>query len=157
MLVSKAIEMIRMATHDESLEYSNEECLFALNTAAHEIAAILIGGRVPILVREEVVEDGSPLPDGFFRTAGTYPIKVTGNTMKFLTDDKSMKVRYFFMPTEMTGADKETLPFALSVLNALVVKVAVKMLLNENEFDITQDQAIQQEIMQAVQAGWNGG
>jgi hypothetical protein len=97
------------------------------------------------------------LPEGFFRTAGTYPMKVTGQTVHFLDGDEQMKVRYFFMPKEMTGADGEEMPFALSILNGLTIKVAVKMLLNENEFDISQDQAIQQELMTAVQSAWQGG
>lgn len=157
MLVTQAIERIRSATHDESLEYNNEECVFALNTAAHEIAALLIAGRAPILVREEVIHDGDRLPPGFYKTAGTYPVRVTGQTINFLDDVDSMRVRYFFMPKELTGDNDDTMPFDLSLLNSLTIKIAVKMLLNENEFDITQDQAIQQEIMQAVQAGWQGG
>jgi hypothetical protein len=68
-----------------------------------------------------------------------------------------MKVRYFFMPKELTGAEKEVMPFEMEFLNGIAIKVAVKLLLNENEFDITQDQAIQQELMAAVQSGWQGG
>ena len=156
MLVGKAIERIRKATHDETLEYDNDECVFALNTATHEIAALLIYARMPILVREETINDGDSLPKGFFKTAGTYPIRITGNTIKFLDDTEKMKIRYFFLPDELVGTDEEAMPFDLDILNGLVIKVAVKMLLNENEFDISQDQAIQQELMQAIQQGWNG-
>lgn len=156
MLVTKAIERIRSATHDESYEYSNEECVFALNTAAHEIAALLIAGLAPIMAKEEVFSDGQTLPEGFFRTAGTYPLKVTGQTVNFIDGSKKMKIRYFFMPKEMTGAEQEEMPFDMEFLNGITLKVAVKMLLNENEFDITQDQAIQQELMTAVQSGWQG-
>lgn len=157
MLVTKAIERIRSATHDESYEYSNEECVFALNTAAHEIAALLISGRAPILAREDVFTDGMALPEGFFRTAGTYPMKVTGQNIHFIDGSEKMKVRYFFMPKELTGVEKEAMPFEMEFLNGIAIKVAVKLLLNENEFDITQDQAIQQELMTAVQSGWQGG
>lgn len=156
MLVSKAIEMMRASMHDVTEDYDDEECLLALNTAAHEIASLLISGRAPILAKEKEFVDGEELPDGFFRTAGTYPVKITGNTINFLHDDESMLIRYFAMPPEMTLDEDAYMPFELSLLNSLTLKIAVKMLLNENEFDISQDQAIQQEIMQALQAGWNG-
>jgi hypothetical protein len=156
MLVSKAIERVRAAMHDVTEEYDDEECLLALNTAAHEIAALLIAGRAPILAKEEEFVNGAQLPEGFFKTAGTYPVKITGDTMTFLDDKESMVIRYFAMPAEMTLDDDSCLPFRHSLLNSLVLKVAEKMLLNENEFDITQDTAIQQEIMQAIQQGWAG-
>lgn len=157
MLVTEAIKRIRSATHDESVEYDNEECVFALNTACHEIATLLIFGRIPIMVKEDTVSDGDSLPERFFRTAGTYPMKVTGNIINLLDGRKSLKIRYFCMPREITGTDKENMPFDQYILNSIAIKIAVKMLLNENEFDISQDQAIQQEIMQAVNTAWIGG
>ena len=157
MLVTKAIEFMRKNMHDESPDYDNEECVFALNMAIHEIAALLIAGRAPIMVKEETVTNGGSLPEGFFKTAGTYPIRITGNTINFLDDDEFMKIRYFFLPKEITGVGGENMPFVLDLLNGLAIKVAGKMLLNENEFDISQDQAIQQEITQAIQAGWKIG
>lgn len=64
---------------------------------------------------------------------------------------KKLHVRYYKMPADM--ARTSTLPFRLSILNSLAIKIAIKILLNDNEFDISQDSSIQSEIAQALQAG----
>ena len=114
MQVLEAINRMKASMHDVSNEYDDAACIFALNTAVHELAALLIAAHYPDLIEEKDFMDGDMVPEGFFRTCGSYPIRVTGS---------------------------------------LAIKIAIKILLNHNEFDISQDSSIQSEIAQALQAG----
>lgn len=157
MLVSEAIKRIRSATHDITEEYTDVECVWSLNTAVHEISAALIAGRSPFMVNSGTFADGDSIPSGFFRTAGSYPIRITGSKIKFLNDSTTMAIRYFAMPTEVTGInDDDKMPFDIEPLNELAIRIAVKQLSDENEFDISQDSAIQQELQSVLQQGLAG-
>ena len=150
MQVLEAINRMKASMHDVSNEYDDAACIFALNTAVHELAALLIAAHYPDLIEEKDFMDGDMVPEGFFRTCGSYPIRVTGSTIH-LSGMKKLHVRYYKMPADM--ARTSTLPFRLSILNSLAIKIAIKILLNDNEFDISQDSSIQSEIAQALQAG----
>ena len=68
-----------------------------------------------------------------------------------------MTIRYFAMPTEVTGInDDDKMPFDIEPLNELAIRIAVKQLSDENEFDISQDSAIQQELQSVLQQGLAG-
>lgn len=150
MQVLEAINRMKASMHDVSNEYDDAACIFALNTAVHELAALLIAAHYPDLIEEKDFMDGDMVPEGFFRTCGSYPIRVTGGTIHLAGMEK-LHVRYYKMPADM--ARTSTLPFRLSILNSLAIKIAIKILLNDNEFDISQDSSIQSEIAQALQAG----
>lgn len=151
MQVLEAINRMKASMHDVSNEYDDAACIFALNTAVHELAALLIAAHYPDLIEEKDFMDGDMVPEGFFRTCGLYPIRVTGGAIHFLAGMEKLHVRYYKMPADM--ARTSTLPFRLSILNSLAIKIAIKILLNDNEFDISQDSSIQSEITQALQAG----
>lgn len=151
MQVLEAINRMKASMHDVSNEYDDAACIFALNTAVHELAALLIAAHYPDLIEEKDFMDGDMVPEGFFRTCGLYPIRVTGGAIHFLSGVEKLHVRYYKMPADM--ARTSTLPFRLSILNSLAIKIAIKILLNDNEFDISQDSSIQSEITQALQAG----
>lgn len=151
MQVLEAINRMKASMHDVSNEYDDAACIFALNTAVHELAALLIAAHYPDLIEEKDFMDGDMVPEGFFRTCGLYPIRVTGGAIHFLPGVEKLHVRYYKMPADM--ARTSTLPFRLSILNSLAIKIAIKILLNDNEFDISQDSSIQSEITQALQAG----
>jgi len=153
MQVTEAISRIRASAHDITDEYDDMECIFALNTAAHQIAALLISERYAGLLAEKDFQDNDILPDNFFKTAGLYPVRVTGRRVHLLCAGP-LHVRYYVMPDEIVRGG--VMPFRLGLLNNLTVKVALKMLLNEDEFDISQDSGIQNEIMQAIQTGATG-
>lgn len=151
MQVLEAINRMKASMHDVSNEYDDAACIFALNTAVHELAALLIAAHYPDLIEEKDFMDGDMVPEGFFRTCGSYPIRVTGSAIHFFAGVEKLHVRYYKMPADM--ARTSTLPFRLSILNSLAIKIAIKILLNDNEFDISQDSSIQSEIAQALQAG----
>lgn len=154
MLVSDAIRRIRSAMHDITEEYTDVECVNYLNEAAHKIASVLIASASPFVVQTVTLHTGDTLPEGFFRTCGSYPIRVTGSTVELLTDADSLAVRYFSMPSAVTAMkEDETMPFAQEPLNEECVRLAVIYAANENEFDATQDAAIVQSIQAAVGQG----
>lgn len=151
MQVTEAINRMRASMHDVSNEYDDAACIFALNTAVHDLTALLVAAHYPDLIEEKDLAEGDTVPDGFFRTCGLYPIRVTGSTVHLLTGSEKIHIRYYKMPADV--ARTSSLPFRLSILNSLAIKIAIKILLNDNEFDISQDSSIQSEITQALQAG----
>ncbi len=157
MKTREAVNRIRSATHDITEEYTDVECVWYLNTAIHTISAQLIAAHSPFLVKEDVFRDGDILPNVYYRTAGGYPVKITGHKLKFLTDAEELTIRYFYQPEEITLMDEtEDLPFENEALNELAVRTAVILASNENEFDVSQDTNIQQMIQQAIASGLVG-
>lgn len=156
MLVSDAIDRIRLATHDITEEYTDYECVNYLNEAVHQIASTLMGGASPFMVKTTTLKTGDTLPVGFCRTCGTFPFRITGGKVELLTDAEELPVRYFSQPELLTGATGEAMPFDQEQLNELAVRLAVIYASNENEFDVTQDTNIMQMIAQATQKGFSG-
>ena len=157
MKTKQAIASIKAAGHDISEEYGTEECLDFLNTAASEVAGLLIGASSPLLVHETVLHDGEALPARFVRSAGQYPIRITGQQVSLLVPSMdAVRFRYFAAPPPLTD-DAGELPFPQDALNDCVVKVATLLALNRNEYDILQDKALYDELRQIVmEAGANG-
>lgn len=151
MQVAEAISRMRASMHDVSQEYDDLECIFALNMAIHDLTGLLVAARYPDIIAEADLAEGDNVPDEFFRTCGTYPMRITGGKVHLLTSGDKLHVRYYTMPADVTRTG--SLPFRLSILNSLAIKIAIKILLNENEYDISQDTSIQSEITQALQLG----
>ena len=94
------------------------------------------------------------MPEGFFKPAGLYPVRVTGGMVHMLSGQDVQHLRYYVLPKDVVLGG--VMPFRLSLLNRLTLKIAAKMLSDENEFDISQDTGIQTEIQQALASGWAG-
>lgn len=154
MQVTEAIWRIRAMTHDVTEEYDDADCVFAINLAAHELATTLIAGHYPGLIEEGDFREGDAVPEGFFKTAGLYPVRVTGGMVHMLGGQGVQHLRYYVLPKEVALGG--VMPFRLSLLNRLTLKIAAKMLSDGNEFDISQDTGIQTEIQQALASGWAG-
>ena len=157
MKTREAVSRMRSSTHDVTEEYNDVECVWFLNTAIHTISAQLIASNSPFMVKEGIFHDGGSFPKEYYRTAGGFPIKVTGHKIKFLIDAEDLTIRYFYTPYEVTLMDEaEDMPFDNEALNELAVRVAVILASNENEFDVSQDTNIQQMIQQAIASGLMG-
>lgn len=65
MQVLEAINRMKASMHDVSNEYDDAACIFALNTAVHELAALLIAAHYPDLIEEKDFMDGDMVPEGF--------------------------------------------------------------------------------------------
>ena len=153
MKVADAIKRMKAAGHDISDEYSNERCIEFLNNAIQQAGALLINAKWPSLIKEMIVRDGDSLPDNFMKAAGTYPLRMTEGTVKILGSDyNSIRFRYFATPANVEK-ETDTLPFNHNGINEVIVQSAVLLALNENEYDITQDQNLVTSLMQAIASG----
>ena len=146
MKTSKAIDEIKAAGHDISDEYSRAECIGFLNTAIHEVSGLLIAANSPMMVREILIHDGESIPEHYVRAAGQYPLRITGQVVRFI-DPMMSEIRFRYFAT-MSPLDDETgdLPFPHDALNKYVLKIAVLHALNRNEYDISQDKALADEF-----------
>jgi len=153
MNVEQAISRIKAATHDISDEYSNERCIEFLNTSAQQIGGLLCAAKWPPMAQEMELHDGDRLPDNYMHSCGTYPIRITNGIVSFLDGSEVMRYRYFSNP-EFIENTTDAMPFdGFPAIQDVVVKTAVILALNENEYDVSQDNAIRQELMQAIAGG----
>lgn len=150
MLVSTAVQRIKEATHDISDEYSNARCIDFLNNAIQQVASLLISAKYPPLVREMTVHDGDTIPDNYMAACGTYPVRVTGNIGRIIDSDyESFRFRYFATPDNLTE-QSEYLPFNHDGINETVVRAAIILAQNENEYDVSQDMTLITSLQQAI-------
>ena len=153
MNVDTAVTRIQQETHDISDEYSRERCIQFINTAIQQVSSLLIAAKWPVLVQETTVRDGDSIPRNYMNACGTYPLSMTSGAVK-ITDPsvKDVRFRYFATPNLIDDASK-ALPFTHDAINDVIVKSAVLIALNENEYDITQDTKIVNALQQAISAG----
>lgn len=151
MKVKTAIARLKSATHDISDEYSTDACLEFINTAIQQVASLLIAARYPVLTREIFIKDGDKLPHNYMGACGTYPIRMTANEAKITDGSDSVRFRYFATP-DLVGEDDD-IPFDHEAINAVILRTAILLALNENEYDITQDSNIVESLKQAISTG----
>ena len=153
MTVTDAIKRIREAGHDISAEYTDGRCLEFLNTAIQQVASLLIAASWPTLVKEITVHDGDSLPENYMKAAGRYPLRMTDGKVQIVDDMyDAVRFRYFATPANLKNTD-DVLPFNHDGINDVIVKSAVILALNENEYDVSQDTAIMTALQQAIASG----
>lgn len=156
LLVKDAIAMIKRAGHDISDEYTSEECIVYLNIAIQQVASLLAEGRYTPLIKEITLHDEESLPKNFMRAAGTYPMRITDGKVKFLEDDNEIRFRYFSTPDLLTETST-VMPFEHDAINQAIVRGAIILALNENEYDLNQDTALWQSLKNAIAGGLGAG
>lgn len=151
MKVKDAIARLKSATHDISDEYSTEACLEFINTAIQQVASLLIAAKWPVLAKETIIRDGDKLPHNYMGACGTYPIRMTSNVATITDGSGSVRFRYFATP-DLVGEDDD-FPFDHEAINAVILRSAILLALNENEYDVTQDSNIISTLEQAISTG----
>lgn len=151
MKVRDAIARLKSATHDISDEYSTDACLEFINTAIQQVSSLLIAAKWPVLAKETIIRDGDKLPHNYMGACGTYPIRMTSNVASITDGSDSVRFRYFATP-DLVGADDD-LPFDHEAINAVILRSAILLALNENEYDVTQDSNIISTLEQAISTG----
>lgn len=161
MKVKTAIDQFRLILHDlyGNYEYDNYHCLMRLNSAVQLTCNLLVQIGSPLVIQEEEFENGGKLPGNFLKTCGIYPIRRTGNTVEFLDGSDKMVIRYFITLPKIEKADVEDgdMPFEHDTINDFVVRTAAKYALNRNEFDISQDQNLLNELQNAMAEAMGNG
>lgn len=147
--VEQAISRIRAAGHDISDEYSDERCIEFLNNSLQRIAALLIQARFPALVEETTVHDGDTLPKNYVQAAGTYPLRMTAGKAEIVDGSEYVRFRYFATPALLEGMYSE-FPYDHDGINEIVVRYAIMLALNENEYDIAQDSNLLNDLQAAI-------
>ena len=147
--VEQAIRRIRAAGHDISDEYNDERCIEFLNNSLQRISALLIQARYPALVEEAVVHDGDTLPKNYVQAAGTYPLRMTAGKAEIVDDSEFVRFRYFATPALLENSTDE-FPYDHDGINEIVVRYAIMLALNENEYDITQDTNLLTDLQNAI-------
>lgn len=154
MKVKTAIDQFRLILHDlyGNYEYDNYHCLMRLNSAIQLTCNLLVQINSPLVIEEQEFENGGELPGNFLKTCGIYPIRRTGNTVQFVDGSKKMVIRYYVTYPQIVKTDVENgdMPFKHDTINDFVVRTACKFALNRNEFDISQDQNILNELQNAA-------
>lgn len=151
MTVREAIARMRSSVHDVAMEFSDAELLRFLNTGIADVAARAIAANGTDFVRTVQVADGDVLPEGFVRTAGLFPVRMEAGRVCLPPDTATMQVRCFFLPPAVSLAD-ERLPLRGEHLQELAVRSAVILVLNEHEFDVTQDVSLLGTLAQDMAA-----
>lgn len=151
MKVKDAIARLKSATHDISDEYSTDACLEFINTAIQQVASLLIAARYPVLAKEIIIKDGDTLPHNYMGACGTYPLRMTENEAVITDGSDSVRFRYFATPNLVTETDD--MPFDHEAINTVILRTAILLALNENEYDISQDSNIVESLKQAISAG----
>lgn len=159
MNVSDALADIRFKIHDtDVIEMTDEELLICLNEAIQYVSSYLIAANSPAIVADMVVEaEETELPVNFVKTAGIFPIKVTGNVMRWLDyeEGETMNLRYF--ASCETVSETDAMPFDHDALNQITIKLAAIYAGNQLEAEIAQDKALLDEINMAIaQAAGSG-
>ena len=159
MNVSEALADIRFKIHDkDEIEMTTEELLICLNEAIQYVSSYLIAANSPAIVADMVVEaEETELPVNFVKTAGIFPIKVTGNVMRWLDYEEgaTMNLRYFASCETVMEADE--MPFKHDALNQITIKLAAIYAGNQLEAEVTQDKALLDEINAALAQAAGGG
>lgn len=159
MYVSEALQDLRFKIHDKDIiEMTDDELINCLNEAIQYVSAFLIGRNSAIMVKDmEISDEETTLPENFVKTAGIFPVKITGNKMRWLeyeepeeeSEEKPfIKVRYFATCPAITINDD--MPFAHDALNQTTIKLAAIYCGNQLESDIGQDKALLDEINAAL-------
>lgn len=153
MRLETAISRIKAAGHDISDEYTKERCIEFLNTALQQTSSLLISAQYPALVKEMLVRNGDKLPQNYMKAAGTYPIRMTAGKAEIIDGSNSIRFRYWATP-DLLDEFTEELPYPHDAINDVVVRAAIILALNENDYDITQDSnlltALQNSIASAM-------
>ena len=153
MLVSTVIDRIKRGTHDAVDEYSEKTCIEYINNAIQQVGSLLAGVNYPPLAQSVELEDGDTLPHNFMRACGQYPMRITNNKVEFIDDDIfTIRFRYFATP-ELVKTVNDRLPFEHDAINEVVVSAAIILALNNNEFDISQDNNLMNALQQAIAGG----
>lgn len=150
MTVKEAIDQFRIILHDVSEEYDDYHAVMRLNSALQLTSALLVQINSPLVIQSAALHNGDTLPPNFQRFCGIYPIKRTGQTVELLEDEEAIVTRYYVAFDALTAAGD--MPFAHDAMNDFVIRTAAKYALNRNEFDISQDQSLLQELQNAAAA-----
>lgn len=142
---------IRQLTKDtNAIEYTTAELMNYINTAIKLVSTYLIGNKDPEMIVDITISDGTSVPSNFMSFVGIYPVYISGSVFKLYNTASPVSARYFATKADITDM-ANTIPFKDALL-PIVTRLAAMQALNRNEFDITQDTKILDELMSSYKA-----
>lgn len=157
MLVKDVIQDIRNRINDKEAvgDFDDDDIVSYINQSINYIGLYFVTAGNPIAIKFMEVGDGDNVPDDYIKTCGVYPIQVTGKEVRFLDGSKGKKkMRYFFKPANITGAESEEMPYEDALTNNIIVNITVLSLLNQQRLNISQDQTLSTSLMDMVNSAF---
>ena len=135
-------------------EFTDNELISYIKQAMNYIGAYFVTAGNPIALKELIVTDNSTLPNDFIKTAGTFPLKITGKNVKLLAGYSSgIKIKYFFQPENIT-ASSTIMPYTDNATLNVILQLSVIFAQNQQKHYVTQDKAITAEIMTIINTAY---
>lgn len=152
MYIEDVVQRIKGACRDASREIPVDRCIEVLNNAIQQVSSLLIATNCGYIIKSVDLHDGDKLPNNFMKAAGTYPIRITEGKVEVLDDTPKVRFRYFATPAKISTT-KDEMPFEHDSINEIIVRSAILLALNENEYSIAQDSQLLAALQQAVAEG----
>lgn len=151
MLVSEAIQDIRNRINDREGvgDFENDQLISFINQAITYLGGYFTTAGNPVQTKTVTVSEGATVPTDFIKTAGTFPMKITGNVINLFNPKKDLKFKYFYENAKV-AALTDNLPYGDANSALVIVLLAVIFALNQQRFDIQQDNAIQAKLMDVL-------
>lgn len=136
-------------------EYDNQTLVGYLNDAIDWFSLQLIQAKDPEMIKEISLADGDDIPTGYYSTCGMFPIEITGTKVHIIDGSSTVSLRYFVTkPHVMYIAETKAYvplysPFK-SIYDTILIQKAAILAMNKNEYDVTQDEKLLAESLQAI-------
>lgn len=154
MKVSEVIADIREEANDISNEYSNKQLMRYINSAIQQVSLLLINHGSYLMIEEKLFRNGDSLPKNFSKFAGFYPVQVNSMKIEFIDsayNSTGMALKFFATKPNVTD-EAGNMPFEHDAVNSIIIQSATIMALNRNEFDVTQDLGLCEQLKQVLVA-----
>jgi hypothetical protein len=149
------IKRIRELISDkDGIEFETSAVVGFLNSAIAWLSLQLIQNNNVEMIKEIVITDGANVPNDYIKPCGLYPVKKTGNTFRFLDDSETLEFQYFANRPYITVNEADVFLPTYSVFkpiyDAVLIQKTAILALNRDEYDITQDEALLAQSLQAI-------
>ena len=145
MKTQEMIDQIRAQIHDITEDYSDDILIKYINTAIKSASDILVNVNNTLCLDEVTLKNGDDRPLNFRKFAGIYPVRFTGNKVEITDGTNEHTVRYFYGQPNVQKVDDE-LPFTDETVLIYIEQYASILAFNRNEYAVTQDNAILQNL-----------
>lgn len=151
MKVVDAVKSLRERINDaQSLGYSEEILLGYINDAINFLSSVLIDRFDPIVTSNLMIDATTvnPVPKNFIKMAGGFPVKKSGAVFEIIDGSPVIEIKYFYTAENVTIIDD--LPFDHDLYDMIIIRLAAVYALNQNEFDIQQDQSLIDRLNEVI-------
>jgi len=155
--IPELLERVRQYISDkEAAAFENVELVGYLNDAIGWLSSQLIAVKDPEMIKEIAVDEtGIPVPGDFQKACGVFPVEVTGSRLRVMKGIGTVSFQYFAIKSpiryiaESNYFEPMYSPFKEVYDTILIQKTAI-LALNQNEFDVSQDERLLAQSLASV-------